>query len=517
MRLLLSLVALVAFTAPVFAAEKPNIVVILADDLGYGDVQRFNPAGKIPTPNIDALANAGMMFTDAHSPSAVCSPTRYGLVTGRYAWRSKLKSGVLGGLSPRLIEPGRITIAQLLKDHGYHTACIGKWHLGMDWQLKPTKKVTELGIESRAQVFNVEYDRPIKNGPNSVGFDYYFGISASLDMVPYTFIENDKVVVNPTEDRDLAMFAGKPGRTRKGPAAPGFEAEGVLPELTKKAVGYIESRAKEAGGRSPSKGKPFFLYLPLTTPHTPIAPSKDFFGKSQLNPYGDFVMETDATVGRVLAALKKYGFEDNTLVIFTSDNGCSPQADFPALAKLHHNPSYVFRGHKADIYEGGHRVPFIVRWPGKVKPKSESKTLAVHTDILATCADAIGAKLPDGVGEDSVSLLPALGVTKGPTRESIIVHSINGSFGVREGKWKLCLCPGSGGWSNPRPGKEPSGAPAVQLFDLDNDIGEKTNLADKHPEVVERLTKQLQKWVDDGRSTPGRPQKNTTPVVIRKK
>jgi arylsulfatase A-like enzyme len=366
-----------------------------------------------------------------------------------------------------------------------------------------------LNIEPREQVFNVEYDQPIKNGPNSVGFDYYFGISASLDMVPYTFIENDKVVANPTEDRDLAMFVGKPARTRKGPAAPGFEAEGVLPELTKKAVGYIASREKEKA--------PFFLYLPLTTPHTPVAPSKDWSGKSKLTPYADFVMETDATVGTVLAALKKHGFEDNTLVIFTSDNGCSPQADFPALAKIGHNPNHVFRGNKADIYEGGHRVPFIVRWPGKVKPKGESKSPAVHTDILATCADVIGAKLPDEAAEDSVSLLPALGVTKGPTREGLVVHSVNGFFGVREGNWKLCLCPGSGGWSEPRPGKEPADAPAVQLFDLDKDIGEKTNLQDKHPEVVERLTKQLQKWVADGRSTPGKPQKNSAPVVIRKK
>ncbi len=509
MRRVLSLVAFFAFATPTGAAEKPNIVVILADDLGYGDVKVFNPAGKISTPNLDALAGAGAMFTDAHSPSAVCSPTRYGLMTGRYAWRSKLKSGVLGGLSPRLIEPNRLTVAQFLKDNGYHTACIGKWHLGMDWQLKPGKQVSELSIEPREQVFNVEYDRPIKNGPNSVGFDYYFGISASLDMVPYTFIENDKVTANPTEDRDLAMFVGKPARTRKGPAAPGFEAEDVLPKLRDKAVSYIAERAGAKG--------PFFLYLPLTTPHTPVAPSKDWAGTSKLNAYADFVMETDAAVGAVLTALKKHGFEDNTLVIFTSDNGCSPQADFPALLKLGHNPNHVFRGNKADIYEGGHRVPFIVRWPGKVKAGTESKALAIHTDIFATCADAIGAKPPDAAAEDSVSLLPALGLGNGPVRKGLVVHSAQGFFGVREGNWKLCLCPGSGGWSDPKPGKEPADAPAIQLFDLTADIGERTNLQGKHPEVVERLTKQLQTWVDDGRSTPGQPQKNTTPVVIRKK
>jgi arylsulfatase A len=475
-------------------------------------VKCFNPAGKIPTPNIDALADAGIMLTDAHSPSAVCTPTRYGIMTGRYAWRSKLKNGVLGGLSPRLIEPNRLTVAQLLKDNGYHTAAIGKWHIGMDWQLKPDKKVTEFGIESREQVFNVEYDKPIRNGPNALGFEYYFGISASLDMVPYTYIQNDKVVANPTEDRDFAMMFGKENgpRTRKGPAAPGFEANDVLPMLRDKAVNYIGERAKEK--------KPFFLYLPLTAPHTPIAPTKDWQKKSKTDaPYMDFVMATDAVVGDVLASLKKHGFEDNTLVIFASDNGCSPAADFPALAKLGHNPNYLFRGYKADIYEGGHRVPFIVRWPGKVKAKEKCASLAIHTDILATCADVIGVKLPDEAGEDSVSLLPAFGVTKGPTREGLVVHSAQGFFGVREGKWKLCLCPGSGGWSDPRPGREPEDAPEVQLFDLEKDIGEKTNLQGKHPEVVDRLTKQLRKWVADGRSTPGKLQKNTMPVVIRKK
>jgi arylsulfatase A-like enzyme len=304
------------------------------------------------------------------------------------------------------------------------------------------------------------------------------------------------------------MMLGKAARTRKGPAAPGFEAENVLPELTKKAVGYIGERAKSK--------TPFFLYLPLASPHTPIAPTKDWQKKGG-TPYMDFVAATDAAVGEVLAALKKHGLEENTLVIFTSDNGCSPQADFPALAKLGHNPNYHFRGHKADVYEGGHRVPFVVRWPGKVKAKATCEALACHTDILATCADVIGAKLPDGAGEDSVSLLPALGLRKGPVRESLVVHSVNGSFGVREGRWKLCLCPGSGGWSAPRPGKEPADAPAVQLFDLGQDIGEKTNLQAGEAGRAARMTKSLQKWADDGRSTPGKPQKNTTPVVIRKK
>jgi arylsulfatase A-like enzyme len=508
---IVAVLLLAGFLAPLTAAEpasRPNIVVILADDLGTGDVKCLNPEGKIATPHLDALAAEGCHFTDAHSPSAVCSPTRYGLITGRYAWRSQLQNGVLGGLSPRLIEPDRLTIAQFLKDQGYHTACIGKWHLGMDWHLKPGKKVNPLGIESRDLVFNVDYDQPIKNGPNAVGFDEYFGISASLDMVPYTFIKNDRVVVSPTEDRDLIMFSGKAGRTRKGPAAPGFEAEGVLPELTRQAVQYIRSRANQT--------KPFFLYVPLTTPHTPVAPSRAWAGKSQLTPYADFVMETDATVGAILDALKKQGFTDNTLVIFTSDNGCSPQADFPALLKLGHNPNFQYRGHKADVYEGGHRVPFLVRWPGKVKPKSSSKALVCLTDIFATVAEILNVPLPATAAEDSVSFLSSLGLSKQPARSHLVVHSINGSFGVREGKWKLCLSRGSGGWSAPRPGKDDAGLPENQLFDLDSDLAETTNLHEKHPDQVQKMTRLLEEWVKAGRSTPGPEQKNTVPVRIRK-
>ena len=508
MRFALAALAL-TFASPASAADKPNIVFILADDMGTGDVRCLNPNGKILTPHLDRLAAAGMTFTDAHSPSAVCSPTRYGVMTGRYAWRSKLKSGVLGGLSPRLIEPGRLTVAQLLKDNGYHTACVGKWHLGMDWVVKPGKAVSPLSVEAREQVFNVEYDKPITNGPNAVGFDTFVGIAASLDMVPYAFIENDRVRANLTEDRDFVMLPGKPGTTRKGPAAPGFLDTDVLPALTRKAVSYIDERAK-AGG-------PLFLYLPFASPHTPVAPDKEWAGKSGLTPYADFVMQTDAAIGQVLRALDKHNLTNDTLVIFTSDNGFAPAADLAAHLKLGHNPNHVFRGHKADIYEGGHRVPFLVRWPGKVKPGAKSDSIACLTDLLATCADIVGKKLPADAGEDSVSLLPALGVGKGPARETLVMHSVNGSFAVRDGKWKLCLCPGSGGWSAPRPGKDDAtNLPPVQLFDLSADIGETTNLHATHPDVVERLTKLAETYAADGRSTPGEPQKNTTPVDVWK-
>ena len=317
-------------------------------------------------------------------------------------------------------------------------------------------------------------------------------------MVPYTFVENDHVTDLPTEDRDFPLMAGREkGRSRKGPAAPNFEAADVLPTLTSKATAYIALQAKE--------GKPFFLYLPLTAPHTPIAPTREWREASAINPYADFVMQTDATVGKVLKALEDAGQAQNTLVVLTSDNGCSPQAKFPELLAKGHNPSYVFRGHKADIYEGGHRIPFIARWPGVVKPGTTTDQLACLGDLMATGAEIVGAQLPQDAGEDSVSLLPVLrGEAAKPVRENVIHHSINGSFAIREGKWKLCLCPGSGGWSDPRPGKEdPAKMPPVQLYDLAADIGEKTNLQDKNPELVARLTNLLEKQVADGRSTPG--------------
>ncbi|HXG13199.1 MAG TPA: exo-alpha-sialidase [Gemmataceae bacterium] len=474
---------------------RPNIVYILADDLGYGDVKCFNPEGKIPTPHMDKLAADGMIFTDAHSGSSVCTPTRYGILTGRYSWRSRLQSGVLGGYSPRLIEEGRLTVPALLKQHGYHTACIGKWHLGMDWPLK------DGGIaRDYPDGWKVDYTRPIQNGPNAVGFDYYFGISASLDMPPYIFIENDRTQGVPTVEKTWI---------RKGPAHADFEAINVLPTLTKKAVAYLDERARA--------GQPFFLYLPLASPHTPIVPTAEWQGKSGLNLYADFVMQTDWSIGQVLQALERNGLAANTLVVLTSDNGCSPQADFKELAARGHHPSYRFRGHKADIYDGGHRIPFIVRWPGKVKPGSVSDQIICLNDLLATCADILGVKLPDDAGEDSVSILPALlGTAKGPLREAVVHHSANGSFAIRQGNWKLALCPGSGGWSFPRPGRDDaSKLPPVQLYDLANDIGETNNVQDQHPEVVARLTQLLEKYVADGRSTPGRPQRNAVPVDIR--
>lgn len=466
------------------ANSRPNLIYILCDDLGYGDVKCFNPNAKIPTPHIDRLAQEGMRLTDAHSSASVCTPTRYGIMTGRYNWRSRLKRGVLGGLSPLLIEPGRLTVPAFLKQHGYSTACIGKWHLGMDWARHEGKSISELAIESADQVWNVDFTQPVRRGPHSVGFDYFFGISASLDMVPYTFIENDRVASIPTIEKDFAMMHGRAGgRTRRGPAAPDFEAGEVLPRLTQRAVDYIEQQAPSA-----RNGRPFFLYLALPSPHTPILPAPEWLGKSGLNSYADFVMQTDASLGRVMRALEKNGLNDNSLVIFTSDNGCSPQAQFDELAASGHHPSARFRGAKADIYEGGHRVPFIARWPGQVPAGSVSDHLISLNDLLATCADLLGVRLPSGSGEDSVSILPVLKRTATePVRSSLVHHSINGTFAVRNGPWKLVRGPDSGGWSAPRPGTVNDGT-KVQLFNLAADIGEKSNVATDHPEIVERLS-----------------------------
>jgi arylsulfatase A len=497
------------------AAERPHVIVILADDLGYADLSCYG--GKIATPQIDALAAQGVRFTDAHSSSAVCTPTRYGLLTGRYNWRSRLQRGVLGGLSPRLIEPDRLTIGDVLRAQGYHSACIGKWHLGMDWAVNPGAEVSELNIEPREQVFNVDYSAAITNGPNSVGFDYYFGISASLDMVPYTFIENDRVVSLPTEDRDFPMMHSREqgGRTRKGPAAPDFDAADVLPMIVQKSVEYIDQRVMAA--KEQESDQPFFLYVPFASPHTPILPTPPWQGKSELNAYGDFVMETDWAVGEIMSALERHGLTENTLIIVTSDNGCSPQAKFEELAEGGHYPSGPLRGHKADAFEGGHRVPFVVRWPGRAPAGETSDQLICLTDIMATLAEIVGVKLPDHAGEDSFSFVGALrgDSDAAGARDHLVSHSINGSFAIRQGDWKLLLCPDSGGWSQPRPGtRQAEGLPKRQLYNLADDLGEEHNLIDQEPQRAAELLSLLERLVKQGRSTDGAPQQNTRQVNI---
>ncbi|MDA7916124.1 arylsulfatase [Verrucomicrobia bacterium] len=484
--------------ASVFAASNPNIIYILADDMGPGDIRAINPDCKIATPNLDRLALAGMTFTDAHSSSSVCTPTRYGVLTGRYNWRSRLQKSVCWGFSRRLIEPQRSTVASFLKGQGYSTAAIGKWHLGMDWPLKQGGFADD-GDTWDAKYkggWDVDYSKPIVNGPTTVGFDHFYGISASLDMPPFVFIRDDKALVTKLVEKKFM---------RSGPADVDFEDIDVLPNITKDAVKYIEDHAAAS-----KDGKPFFIYFPLNAPHTPIVPTKEWQGKSGLNNYGDFVMQVDWTVGQVMGALKKAGISKNTLVIFTSDNGCSPQAKFSELASKGHFPSQHFRGHKADIFEGGHRVPFITHWPARVKGGTFSEQTICLTDLYATCADILGLRVAINDAEDSVSILPALEQKDDrPLREATVHHSINGSFSIRQGKWKLELCPDSGGWSAPRPGRsKTSGLPLVQLYDLNSDPGETTNVQSQQPKVVKQLVALLESYVEKGRSTVGPKQKN---------
>lgn len=466
-------------------ANRPNIVYILADDMGYGDISYLNEQSKLNTQYLDRMAREGMAFTDAHSSSAVCTPSRYSILTGRYNWRSTLKRSVLFGYDAPLIERGRMTVASMLKEAGYRTACIGKWHLGLDWARNGENKE------------DVDFTQPVGGGPTEYGFDYFFGISASLDMAPYVYIENDRVTALPdkvTENRDSMMM------WRSGPTAPDFKHEQVLQTLTQKVLNTLKAYRDE----------PFYIYFPLTAPHTPILPSYEFKGKSGTNIYGDFVLMCDDVVGQIYAKLEDLGLSDNTIVIFTSDNGCSPKANYPELAQHGHNPSYIFRGTKADIFEGGHRIPLIIKWPARIPAGAVCDETVCLVDFMRTAAELVGYKLPDSAGEDSVSNLPIwLGEpAAGPLREAVVHHSIDGSFSIRQGSWKLELCPGSGGWSDPVPGKEEADLPPIQLYDLELDIGERRNVWDQHPEVAERLRSLLISYIENGRSTPGATQSN---------
>jgi arylsulfatase A len=480
-------------------SDQPNIVVILADDLGYGDIQVLNPErGRIKTPHFDRLAREGMTFTDAHSGSSVCTPTRYGLLTGRYAWRTRLQRSVLDNYLDPLIAADRLTLPRMLQQQGYHTACIGKWHLGYTiegGQGAPKKAAAapnkagagrKQGGDDDGRTLGRHPGAPLgarsADGPVTRGFDIFFGFHHSRMME--SVFEQDRV----TE------------------LLPAVE---MLPRLAARARRYVAERAQS--------GKPFFLYLPLSSPHTPIVPSKHWEGKSGLGKYADFVMETDWAVGEVLAALEEAGVAGNTLIIATSDNGCSPAAGTDKLEAQGHFASAQFRGYKADIWEGGHRVPFFVRWPGRVQPGSRSDALVCLTDLMATFADVVRVKLPANAAEDSISFVPAL-LARGPTaRTSVVHHSINGRFSLRDGPWKLELCPGSGGWAKPTDADAArQGLPAVQLYDLSQDIAEQDNLQAGQPERVKRMTAQLQKIVGDGRSTPGPRQRNDVPVDIFK-
>ena len=479
--------------------SNPNVIFVLADDLGIGDISPTNPDCQIKTPNLRAMAEQGLTFLDAHSSSSVCTPTRYGLLTGRYNWRSRLEKGVLGGSSKHLIPAERETVAHLLHRAGYHSKMIGKWHLGWDWAK------TEVDGKQK-----IDFTKPVANGPNINGFDNYYGHCGSLDMAPYVWVDTGKVTALPEREEGVTREEDRYGWYRKGPISPDFKIDEVLPNLFGKGIEYIKERAPEA-----KAGQPFFLYLPLPAPHTPIVPVPPFKGASEINPYADFVMQVDHHMGELFAAIKAAGIDDNTIVIFSSDNGCSPEANFELLKEHNHDPSAGFRGHKADIYEGGHRVPMIVRWPNKIKPGRTTNTLACLTDFYATMREITGQPSIDQGGEDSFSLLPVFSGDEEGQRESLISHSIGGFFSIRQGDWKLCLSAGSGGWSSPNEKQAAKRKlPKLQLFNLASDRGERTNLHEKHPEQVEQLLELLQKQINAGRCTPGESVPNDREVKI---
>lgn len=476
-------------TGPATAA--PNIVVILADDLGIGDVAAYNPKGRIPTPHMDRLAREGLRFTDAHTGSSVCSPTRYGLLTGRYSWRSRLTRGVLWGNSDTLIESGRLTLASMLRAKGYYTAAVGKWHLGLHWGARAGARVdrdTPVGPTDW-----IDYEAPVAGGPMAAGFHEFFGIPASLDMRDYVYVENTRVVEPPTA-RLPGTPSGRPGFYRPGAAGPTFRPERVIDDFVERAVGVV---ARRAGAPAP-----FFLYLALASPHTPILPTGQFVGRTAIGPYGDFVAQTDAAVGSVLDALDRAGVADRTLVIVISDNGPSPAAGLTALRALGHDPAGGWRGNKHTLYEGGHRVPFIVRWPGVVPAGRVTARTITTTDVMRTVADTVGANLGSAAAEDSVSFLPVLRNPDhaGPLHEAIVMHSDAGAFAIREGRWKLLLSAGSGAASEERDAAALQGRPPVQLYDLEADPAETTNVQAAHPDRVRRLQGILDDYRKAGRS-----------------
>lgn len=498
---LLILFGVILFSACNTKNKNPNIIIILADDLGYGDPQVYNSESKIPTPNIDKLAREGMRFTDAHTPSSVCTPTRYGLLTGRYAWRTELKKSVLWMWDKPLIATERLTIPKMLKKKNYATACIGKWHLGWRWPsnegegfMNDTIPIGDYGLKGRNELWKkIDFSKPLGGGPLEAGFDYYFGDDVP-NFAPYTFLENNMLLKIPDQVKPKEMY-GEPG-----PMSDGWDLERVMPEITHRAVKYIEEQSQHE--------QPFFLYFALTAPHTPIAPTAKFQGKSEAGLYGDFVHEVDWSVGQIIEALKKSGQFENTLLVFTSDNG-SPQKDdanmggsIGSVKKYGHDPSKPWRGLKADIWEGGHRVPFIVSWPAKVKANTVSDQVICLTDIISTVASILEISNEGGTMEDSFDISSVLfgNESDNPIREAIVHHSIDGTFAIRQGDWKLILGKDSGGFSK---GIKTNGIPVDtdgQLYRLLEDSSEQNNLYNEYPEKVKELTELLNQYKSQGTS-----------------
>ena len=501
--------ATVLVSSPLAAADaqRPNIVFILADDLGYGDVQCYNPESRVPTPHIDKLAAQGMRFTDAHSPSTVCTPTRYSVLTGRMAFRNGMKGVFTGVGGPCLIEQGRLTLPEVLRRKGYTTACIGKWHIGMTFFDKTGAPINENGLEA---VQRVDYSRPCPDAPIHRGFDVFFGTVCcpTTDWL-YAYVEGDRIPVPPTHIVDRGPLPKHPysGDNRPGMIAPGFDLEEVDLVFLEKSQRFLERHVKE------SPDKPFFLFHSTQAVHLPSFPADRFKGKTSSGPHGDFIFELDHVVGELMRTLEQLGVADNTLVMFSSDNGPEVKTTLHMRADHGHDGARPWRGMKRDNWEGGHRVPFIGRWPGKVAAGSISHQTTCLTDVMATCAAAAGAKLPPDAAEDSFDILPVLlgKQPDTPVRQYTLHQTIKLELAIRRGKWKYLDHKGSGGNTYARR-KETrhlviaDTAPDApgQLYDLDADPGETINLSGKHPEIVKELKAQLEKYKADGRSAPPR-------------
>lgn len=469
--------------------DKPNIIFILADDLGYGDIGSYNPESKIPTPNIDKLAEEGIRFTDAHAADVVCSPSRYSLLTGRYCWRTPLKHGTTATFAGPLIENDRLTVASLLKEKGYHTACIGKWHIGMSFTQKDGQLITS-PLNPQENASEIDLSIPIKNGPNDVGFDYFFGTAACPTNAPiYAYIENDKVIGNPTK-----MFEGLKewmyGR-RPGLIADNFDFERTDLIFLDKSKEFITNHMKD------SPDKPFFLFHSAQAIHLPAIPAKEFVGKTGIGPLGDFCYELDWIVGELVKTVDSLGIAENTIIVFSSDNG-PESCSWRIRNETGHDASYSLRGMKRDGWEGGHRVPFIVKWPNKIEENRISDELICQTDFLATCADILGVKELANVAEDSRSLLPLFVGKKlsNPIHEGLIHNAFTGEHVFRQGDWKLLEFQGSGSYNYRNiPIEPPLSDPDApgQLYNMKEDRKETNNLYEQYPQKVKELMKLLRK------------------------
>lgn len=494
--MLLARGALAALVSAVAGFGTPNLAVILTDDLGYGDVGAYNPESKIRTPNLDRLAAEGVRFTDAHAPDGVCTPTRYGLLTGRYAWRTRLKRGVLRGGDLPLLEPGRLTLAGMLRDLGYETGAVGKWHLGRKWQL--------VDPAGRQTVDNIDWTAPQLDGPLEHGFTYSFGIAEPA----WAFIENGLVLARPDRRFDLTHLPvhliGPNNNT--GVKSGGFEFERMLPRYTEEAAGFI--------ARSSRAGKPWFLYFAPLAPHRPVVPNEDFQGASGAGLYGDFVTEVDWAVGEILAAIERAGQRRSTLVVVTSDNG--PENDaYTRLREHRHASMGSLRGVKRDLWEGGHRVPFVARWPDSIPAGAVQDEVLCLTDMLATVAAIVDYQLPDDAAEDSYDMSGALfgQLAEPPIREATVHHGSQGWFGIRQGDWVLIDHP-TGDSNGTGRGAEPewfrnqravaSHDQPVELYNLRSDPQQTVNVAQGAEERVLSMRALLERYKQDGRSVPHR-------------